>query len=61
MSNGCKIYFPSQIRLKMLYVENGGKNILGVQWVYKYFRCPKGVKIFLVSNGSKIIIGVKLV
>jgi len=46
MSNGCKIYFPSQIRLKMLYVENGGKNILGVQWVYKYFRCPMGVQIF---------------
>jgi len=33
MSNGCKIYFTSQMCLKKLYVANGGKNILGVQWV----------------------------
>jgi len=46
--------------VKKFCVSNGCKNILGVKWVSKYFRCQMGVKILYVSNGCKNILGVKL-
>jgi len=32
--------------VKILYVSNGCKIILGLKWVYEYFRCQMGVKVF---------------
>jgi len=47
--------------VQRIWVWNGCKNILGVKSVYKYSRCPVGLKQYYVSNGCKNHLGVKCV
>ena len=47
--------------VKIFQMSNGCKNILGVKWVKKKFRCQIGEKELQVRNGCKKILGVKWV